>query len=720
MTRRERRRLALTLALSALLALILCLALAAGALGTLQASSYDVLFQTWDDRGIKDAAARAVIVAIDDRSVAEIGLRHGEWPRALYARVVDRLREAYARGIVFDVGFTEPHPDDAEVSAAMARFAALGLEELRAAGLAPSPRSVISPVVGTPDVARRLTPDAPPIYPALLGPQPAYRQVSTALGHVNLMPDADGAIRRIPLLIRVGDEEMPALGLVAAAAYRNRLRWPVTNDPDHHAVQAAGLRIPTTANTQMIISYAGPPSPVDVPAEQTFRTVSFVDVLYGRVSPDVFRDRMVFIGLHSATGLMDAFQVPTSRGRGAMAGVEIHANTFATILAARFFAPQQVPVTMAIVVVICLATGILTARVPILWSAAAAAAGLVGYVLGSLTYATITYEEAGVALPNLVYPSLALIATFITTAVARVVFEQAETRATRSALGKYLSPAILSAVLRDPDQLRLGGEKRIMTVLFSDIRGFTDFAERLEPERLVPLLNEYLGVMSVVVHRWQGVLDKYMGDAIMAWWGAPVPQPDHAYRACMAALEMRAELHVLHGRWKAAGLPPLEMGVGINTGPMVYGNTGSAERFDFTVLGDAVNLASRLEGANKEYGSNVIVSETTRDAVRDTGLVFRFLDVIAVKGKRQPVEIYELLGTADSIGPETRELLPVWESAMALYRSREFGLAEQRFRAVLEASPHDGPAAVYVARCAELRLHPPSEDWDGVFVMTHK
>jgi adenylate cyclase len=310
--------------------------------------------------------------------------------------------------------------------------------------------------------------------------------------------------------------------------------------------------------------------------------------------------------------------------------------------------------------------------------------------------------------------------TFVVTAVSRVIFEQAETRATRSALGKYLSPAILNAVMRDPDQLRLGGEKRIMTVLFTVIRGFTSFAETLDPDQLVPLLNEYLGVMTNVVHRWEGVLDKYMGDAIMAWWGAPVEQPDHAYRACMAGLEMRTQLQLLHRRWEAAGIPLLEMGVGINTGPMVYGNTGSAERFDFTVLGDAVNLASRLEGANKEYGSNVIVSDASLDAAGDKRFVVRFLDVIEVKGKMQPAEIYELLGTVESVDSATVEMVNAWESAIGLYRAREFFYAEQAFQRILSANPGDGPAAVYVERCSALRESPPAEDWDGVFVMTHK
>ncbi len=720
MTQRERRRLALILAMSATIAVLLSFGVATGSLGTLQGATQDLFFQTWAGAGVKNAAANAVIVAIDDHSLKELQQRQSEWPRIYYARVVDRLREAHARGIVLDVGFTEPHPDDAAVAAALQRFLDVSLEERRQAGVSLNPPTVISPVAGIPDAARRLIPGAPPSYLELLRPQPVFQGVSTLYGHVNQIPDSDGSIRSVPLMIRVAETDTPSLGLAAAAAYTNTIQAPVTVDPAHGGLIAARRFIPTSTAGEMLISFAGPPSIAGLADRQTFRTVSFFDVMEGSVPPDTFRDKMVFVGVSGATGVTDDFQVPTSRGRGKMAGVEIHANAFSTILAARFFAPQQAPVTIAIIAFICIVTGMITARYSIVWSAAGAFVLLAIYFFGSLSYATLAYDEYGVSLPNLVYPPLALVLTFVTTAVTRVIFEQAEARSTRGALGKYLSPAILKAVMANPDQLKLGGEKRVMTVLFTDIRGFTSFAETLDPDRLVPLLNEYLGVMTSVVHRWEGVLDKYMGDAIMAWWGAPTDQPDHAYRACMAALEMRAQLKLLHTRWEEADIPKLEMGVGINTGPMVYGNTGSTERFDFTVLGDAVNLASRLEGANKEYGSNVIVSDDTLDAATQGSFVVRFLDMIEVQGKSQPAEIYELLGTTQSVDASVREGVHAWESAMSLYRAHDFALAEQAFRRILAANPNDGPAAVYVERCAALRQNPPAPDWDGVFVMTHK
>jgi adenylate cyclase len=256
-----------------------------------------------------------------------------------------------------------------------------------------------------------------------------------------------------------------------------------------------------------------------------------------------------------------------------------------------------------------------------------------------------------------------------------------------------------------------------MTVLFSDIRGFTSFSETLDPERLVHFLNRYLTRMSDIIFKHEGTVDKYMGDAIMAFWGAPKAQPDHARLACLTAIEMAEELEQLNRELAAEGFPVLEIGIGLNTGPMSVGNMGSERRFDYTVMGDAVNLGARLEGLNKEYFTAIIASESTLEAAGNVGRT-RFLDLVAVKGKREPTRILELIPPAKAAAGEAA--LAAYERAMEHYRNREYLEALPLFAEARRLDPSDGPTAVYLERCRELAESPPAPDWDGVYVMTRK
>jgi adenylate cyclase len=319
----------------------------------------------------------------------------------------------------------------------------------------------------------------------------------------------------------------------------------------------------------------------------------------------------------------------------------------------------------------------------------------------------------------MLYPPLAGVLSFVGLTAYQLVFEQAARRALRRVLNRYLSAAVAEVVARDPERLELGGELRTMTVLFSDIRGFTTVSEQMPPRDLVALLNEYLTAMVDVLFRHAGVLDKYMGDAIMAFWNAPLAQPDHAHLACATALEMGAELDRLRAAWQARGVPPLDIGIGVNTGPMVFGDMGSPLRTDFTVLGDSVNLASRLEGLNKEYGTRLIVGAATREAVGDA-YRFRYLDLVAVKGKREPVAIYELLSPAGTLPPEREALLAAFTAGLEAYRALDWAAAANQFGRALAIDPADGPSRLYLQRTTEYASAPPPPAWDGVFVATHK
>jgi adenylate cyclase len=287
---------------------------------------------------------------------------------------------------------------------------------------------------------------------------------------------------------------------------------------------------------------------------------------------------------------------------------------------------------------------------------------------------------------NLVYPPLAAVLTGGVTLLYRVRSGEAEQRLLRDVMARYLSPTVSQWVLRDPARLTLGGETRLMTVLFSDLRGFTTLSHRLDPQALVDLLNEHMGAMTEVVFRHDGVLDKYIGDALMAFWGAPMAQPDHAARACRTALDMVARLWDLQEDWTRRGLPRLELGIGINTGSMVVGNMGSRARLAYTVIGDAVNVASRLEGLSKEYGTRVVIGEATREAA-GPAFEYRCLDVVAVKGRSEPLTVYEVLAPAEALDPAHQGRLARYDEGLALYRARRFAAAREVFAGSTRSGP---------------------------------
>jgi len=338
---------------------------------------------------------------------------------------------------------------------------------------------------------------------------------------------------------------------------------------------------------------------------------------------------------------------------------------------------------------------------------------LVVYIL---TAATL-FDE-GIVL-NMFYPPGAMLLAFAGALTYRVVFEEAEQRRIRRAMARYLSPAVSQCVLKDPDRLSLSGETRTMTVLFCDLRGFTTLSQGLGPQALVSLLNEFMTAMTEVVFRYEGVLDKYIGDAIMAFWNAPMEQPDHARRACETALDMIRTLHRLQIDWERRGVSQLELGIGINTGPMVVGNMGSRERLAYTVLGDAVNVASRLEGLNKEYGTRVVIGEATR-AAAGTAFTYRVLDAVVVKGRNEPLTVYEVLSRVGQLDATRAGLLETYQRGIELYRGRQWKEAAGVFREVLARTPGDGPSALHLRRCKEFLDTPPPADWEGVYVATTK
>jgi adenylate cyclase len=293
----------------------------------------------------------------------------------------------------------------------------------------------------------------------------------------------------------------------------------------------------------------------------------------------------------------------------------------------------------------------------------------------------------------------------------------------RGAFQQYLSPEVIRRLLENPDLVK--PRKTEITVMFSDIRGFTTISERLDAQELALFLNSYLSDMTRIVFETRGTLDKYIGDAVMAFWGAPYADTEHALQACTAAIEMMKRVRILQKQWTAEGKPALDIGIGLNSGAASVGNMGSALRYGYTALGDSVNLSSRLEGLNKDYGTHIIANESTYAAAKEAGFLFRELDLIRVKGKLQPVTIYELFGHRLDLQQESSladadARCEQFEEARKLYRQRQWAEAQSAFQAILDRWPNDGPSLVYLKRCEEYLSDEPVPDWDGVFTMTHK
>ena len=650
----------------------------------------------------KDPRQLITIVAIDERSIAELSLFQ-RWPRAYYAQVLDQLLTAPPRVVMFDVGFFEPSPEDGQLEAAFNRGASL------------RPATAIGIAAAGGGVATR-GPDGALQYSDGHSPLPGLAAL-TDIGTTNVVPDDRGIVRTMPLVSRVGGVERPSLGLLAISKFLRRPGY-IDARPDSDTVQLAGRNIQVDAANSVKINFFGPPSMPEAPPT-TFRTLSFVDVLRGRADPQTWRDGIVFVGLLGAAGFADDYWTPVSQQGLKMSGVEVHANVAATLVSTQFLRQAPLALEVSVILVLALIVGGLSASLGIARACLATLLALGGYLLADL----VVLDLAGLQVA-LAYPLTSGVLTFVGVIAYRVAVEQRHSRALQSALASVIPPGVAHEIARDPDRVRMGGERRTLTVLFTDLKGFTTFSEAVDPEVLGHVIGQYLDAMTSVVFQHGGTLDKFIGDAVMAFWNAPLDEPEHAARACQAALDMQAALQRLSDEWQAQGLPRQYMRVGINTGPASVGNMGSSRRFAYTALGDAVNLAARLEPLNNEYGTRICVSQATLDAAGGRQkFVVRYLDLVAVKGKREAVPVYELIGRIgdESVASRYEPIFEHYNRAVVLYQARNFEAAAALFNLALAATNgNDGPSAVYVERCQELAAEPPAPDWDLVYVMKHK
>ncbi|MEK7655478.1 MAG: adenylate/guanylate cyclase domain-containing protein [Patescibacteria group bacterium] len=567
--------------------LVAAIASLSGALTTWSSFASDRFFLS------RPADSSIVIVSIDDSSLATIG--RWPWPREVHARIIDALSKAGASAIGYDVNF--PEPSDEENDAALE-------SSLRSAG------NVVLPV----ELQLAFSGSALSYDPTVVvSPLPRFSAAARATGHSNTPPDIDGIVRRIPLVAYAPDKS----AVSAFALETLRILQPTITAP---------IKVMDRFG-RLLVNFNGPPRHV-------FTTISASDVLRGNFDAAKVAGKIVFVG-SSAADLHDDRLVPTSLG-SPMPGVEIHASLADTIRSERWL----VPVPKWIEMLLLFAIGLFFGLVVTFLRARNSIAVAVIFWVGLVVTAIVLFDRGRIL--DIVWPTIAIIFSYVSVTLERRLTSDREKRELKSAFSRYVAPTVVESILQDPSRLKLGGEKRRMTVLFSDVRGFTTISESLPPEQLVEIMNTYLTAMTEIVFANGGTLDKYIGDAVMAFWNAPLDQPDHAIRAATTAIEMQKKLADMNKEKIFPNGIELKIGVGINTGEMIVGNMGSETRFDYTVLGDNVNLGARLESLTKEHGVGIIVSEATRSEVGDA-LVTRELGTVTVKGKKAPVLIHELL-----------------------------------------------------------------------------
>lgn len=679
---------------------------------------------------------RVLIVDVDEQSLAAEG--QWPWPRDKVAQLVDRL---FAHGVAvigFDVVFAEAEANDAErvlarLTAAERLAPEVGQQLRENLALFDNNRILADSlrkgdtIVGfafhdeersTGELAQPLKLSDPQLARAALidtgyhhtGNIAVIQQAAKSAGFFSIQPDRDGIVRRAPLILRSGDGVYPALSLEMMRLFYliDEVSLIAPRSGEHAQLEAiqlgSSVTIPTDELGRAIIPFQA--------RSGHFPYVSATDVLHGRVDPTLLQGAIVLVGA-TAKGLFDHHSTPM---QAVFPGVEVQAALIAGMLD-NSFAAAPVWAIAANLIVILILGGAVAIVLPLLPPLLMLLGG--GVVTAALVWFTtwITLSQGivlGFSLPFL------LLVVLVLFNLAYGFFSEAHDRLRlKGMFGQYVPPELVEEMSLRPGNYGFDGDSREMTVLFSDIRSFTTISEHLDATQLKRLLNRFFTPMTEIIFNERGTIDKYVGDMVMAFWGAPLHDPQHATHAIGAALAMLAKAEDLKKEFAAAGLPEISIGIGVNTGTMNVGDMGSEFRRSYTVLGDAVNLASRLEGVTKYYGVRFIVGEQTYQQARDA-FVFRHIDRMRVKGKADAVDVYEPLCRK---GEETAALLDelaTYEKAMQMYRERRWNESIAAIQALLFEHPNTALYQIYRKRIEAYRDDPPHDDWDGVYELQTK
>jgi adenylate cyclase len=680
--------------------------------------TFDFYQATWPRQGTN---APVYIIDIDEKSLAEIG--QWPWPRTVMAELIEKTFSRLKAGtLALDVVFAEP---DRTTPHIVSRDWPLSDTLRQQLATLPDHDTRLAEVIAKyPVVLGYVFQYQPPLVAHDdFGPKvgvslrtrgshnlqegyqvirnvPVIEQAAAGMGYFSFKPDSDGIVRKPSLVTLHNGEFYPILGMEALRLWNGARSYitDVNATGDVTAFRIGDIVLPTDARANFWVRYRD---------FDTSRYFSASDVLYDRLPEGALDGAIVFVGT-SASGLLDIRATPV---HPAMPGVDVHAQMVENVLDGQFlrrdhtadFYEQVFLLVMGLLLIVLVERfGALTG-------------GFVVFsVLGMVTVMSVQAFRHLHMLVDVVYPSITIIGVYMVHNILKYAREESQRKAIRHAFGHYLSGDLINALTEAPDQLKLGGEQKHMTMLFSDIRGFTTLSESLPPQELTRLLNAYLTPMREIVMANKGTIDKYMGDAIMAFWNAPLTIQEHERLACASALAMLDKLRELNAAWAAEGRPTLDMGLGIHCGTVTVGNMGSTQRFDYTVLGDAVNLASRLEGLCKLYGVRAVVSHAIKDAVPDA--LCLSLDLVAVKGKTEPVAIYELVALGQGT-PEQQHEVTTTQAAMDAYRARDWATAEKLFKTL---KSHDTLRDLYLERIKAFRKKAPPKGWDGIYVATSK
>ena len=715
-------------------------------LDMIELKTYDLRFRS---RGNLKPLPAVVLALIDEKSLDTEG--RWPWPRSKIASLVDILSRDGAKVIGFDVGFLEPDENSRlsllkqlgrEVEKLGIDNPKLGdfIQQSQVAAdndlaLATAIKNASATVVlgyfwhmSETDLDYKILPGqierqldriSNSKYPLVMdsrskkGIDPfitafmpesnltIFSQAAAASGYYSVKADPDGVVRWLPLIIEFGDELFPPLSVLCVWYFLDRPQM-VVNVTEYgvEGIQMGPRFIPTDEDGEMLINYLGP--------AKTFPHISISDILSGRVSAGTFKDKIVLVGA-TAMGIHDLRATPLSP---LYPGVEIHATVIDNILTGNFITRPKWSKIYDVFAIIILGTltGIALPRM----SAFKGLCFAVGLFAVHIFVARWLFVHHRVWL-NMVFPLMVLMLNYTALTAFYYVTEERERKKVKGTFKQFVAPLVIDELLKDPDKLTLGGEEKELTVLFSDLEGFTTYSERYSPSEMISILSDYYNVMTEQIFLYKGTLKEYVGDEIMAFFGAPLDNLEHAQRACRAALSMREHRRALGIEWAKMGRPVLRARTGINSGTMLVGNLGSKYRFAYGVLGDHVNLGSRLEGLNKMYGSKILIGENTARLVKNEFLL-RKIDVVRVKGRAQCVDVFELVAENGHEVPfPHNEALKEYAAGYEAYCEQHWDEAIGLFEKALEFLPEDGPSRTMAERCRIYREAPPPEGWDCVF-----